>query len=590
MCGICGQFRFDSENVSSKSLTSMMSKLARRGPDSNGKWLEGKIGFGHQRLSIIDLSSHGNQPMVDDLLKLTLVFNGTIYNYKSLRSQLIDKGYSFFSHSDTEVIIKAYHYWGEDCVKYLDGMFAFCVWDQSNQKLFIARDRMGIKPLYYNLSNKAFTFASNSQALLTQELDKSVNPLALQQQLSLHGVVPAPNTIINGIQKVKPATVITINTKGLLKEKTYWHPSANRSERNLSDNEYVEKAHELLTAAVTKRMDAADVPIGVLLSGGLDSSLLVALLKEAGHEDIRTFSIGFEDIDNEAGSEFEYSDQIVSKFKTQHQKYVVSNAEVLPRLSEAVMNMAEPMVGQDAVAFYLLSEQVSKHIKVVLSGQGADEAFAGYFWYPRMATEKGDEIERFSKHYVDRPHEEYLQAVMPTYQGDNHTSNWLNKEFAKTGADSFIDKVFRTDITKLIVDDPVKRVDNMTMAWGLEARVPFLDTELVEWALKMPAKLKMKEEGKYPLKKIARELLPSSVIDRKKGYFPMPALKHVQGDFLEFMSDILTSSACLNRGVFNQNYVNKVINSPRDYMTALNGSRLWHLALFEFWMQINVDR
>ena len=590
MCGICGQFRFDSENVSSKSLTSMMSKLARRGPDSNGKWLEGKIGFGHQRLSIIDLSSHGNQPMVDDLLKLILVFNGTIYNYKSLRSELIDKGYSFFSHSDTEVIIKAYHYWGEDCVKYLDGMFAFCVWDQSNQKLFIARDRMGIKPLYYNLSNKAFTFASNSQALLTQELDKSVNPLALQQQLSLHGVVPAPNTIINGIQKVKPATAITINTKGLLKEKTYWHPSANRSERNLSDNEYVEKAHELLTAAVTKRMDAADVPIGVLLSGGLDSSLLVALLKEAGHEDIRTFSIGFEDIDNEAGSEFEYSDQIVSKFKTQHQKYVVSNAEVLPRLSEAVMNMAEPMVGQDAVAFYLLSEQVSKHIKVVLSGQGADEAFAGYFWYPRMATEKGDEIERFSKHYVDRPHEEYLQAVMPTYQGDNHTSNWLNKEFAKTGADSFIDKVFRTDITKLIVDDPVKRVDNMTMAWGLEARVPFLDTELVEWALKMPANLKMKEEGKYPLKKIARELLPSSVIDRKKGYFPMPALKHVQGDFLEFMSDILTSSACLNRGVFDQYYVNKVINSPRDYMTALNGSRLWHLALFEFWMQINVDR
>ena len=590
MCGICGQFRFDGENVSSKSLTSMMSKLAKRGPDSNGKWLEGKVGFGHQRLSIIDLSSHGNQPMVDDLLKLTLVYNGTIYNYKSLRSQLIGKGYSFFSHSDTEVIIKAYHYWGENCIKYLDGMFAFCLWDQSNEKLFIARDRIGIKPLYYNLSNKAFTFASNSQALLTQKLDKSINPLALQQQLSLHGVVPAPNTIINGIQKVKPATVITINAKGLLKEKTYWYPSASRSERNLSDEDYVEKAHELLTAAVTKRMAAADVPIGVLLSGGLDSSLLVALLKEAGHEDIRTFSIGFEDIDNEAGSEFEYSDQIVSKFKTQHQKYVVSNTEVLPRLSEAVMNMAEPMVGQDAIAFYLLSEQVSKHIKVVLSGQGADEAFAGYFWYPRMATEKGDEIERFSKHYVDRPHEEYLQAVMPTYQGDNHTSNWLNKEFAKTGADSFIDKVFRTDITKLIVDDPVKRVDNMTMAWGLEARVPFLDTELVEWALKMPANLKMKEEGKYPLKKIARELLPSSVIDRKKGYFPMPALKHVQGDFLEFMSDILTSSACLNRGVFNQNYVEKVINSPRDYMTALNGSRLWHLALFEFWMQINVDR
>ena len=589
MCGICGQLRFDGGTPSSESLDNMMNKLARRGPDSNGKWLEGTIGFGHQRLSIIDLSSSGSQPMIDSLLKLTLVFNGTIYNYKQLRSRLIGKGYSFFSSSDTEVIIKAYHYWGEDCVNHLDGMFAFAIWDKPSKKLFIARDRMGIKPLYYNLTNKAFTFASNSQALLTQDLDKSVNPIALQQQLSLHGVVPAPNTIINGIKKLKPGTYIVLSEKGDIKEQTYWHPSATRPEGNVSEQDYIARTHELLTAAVTKRMAASDVPIGVLLSGGLDSSLIVALLKEAGHRDIRTFSIGFEDIDDESGSEFEFSDQVVSKFKTDHKKYLLSNQEVLPRLSEAVMNMSEPMVGQDAIAFYLLSEQVSKHTKVVLSGQGADEAFAGYFWYPRMAKEHGDEIESFSKHYVDRPHEEYLQTVMPIYQGENHTHKWLSKEFLKPGADSFIDKVFRTDMTRLIVDDPVKRVDNMTMAWGLEARVPFMDTELVEWALKIPPALKMREEGKYPLKKIARELLPSSVIDRKKGYFPMPALKYIQGDFLEFMSDILLSSSCRNRGIFDQKYINKVINSPRDYMTSLNGSRLWHLALLEFWMQINVD-
>ena len=589
MCGICGQLRFDGDTPSSESLDNMMNKLARRGPDSNGKWLEGTIGFGHQRLSIIDLSSSGSQPMIDSLLKLTLVFNGTIYNYKQLRSRLIGKGYSFFSSSDTEVIIKAYHYWGEDCVNYLDGMFAFAIWDKPSKKLFIARDRMGIKPLYYNLTNKAFTFASNSQALLTQDLDKSVNPIALQQQLSLHGVVPAPNTIINGIKKLKPGTYIVLSEKGDIKEQTYWHPSATRPEGNVSEEDYIARTHELLTAAVTKRMAASDVPIGVLLSGGLDSSLVVALLKEAGHRDIRTFSIGFEDIDDESGSEFEFSDQVVSKFKTDHKKYLLSNQKVLPRLSEAVMNMSEPMVGQDAIAFYLLSEQVSKHTKVVLSGQGADEAFAGYFWYPRMAKEHGDEIESFSKHYVDRPHEEYLQTVMPIYQGENHTHKWLSKEFLKPGADSFIDKVFRTDMTRLIVDDPVKRVDNMTMAWGLEARVPFMDTELVEWALKIPPALKMREEGKYPLKKIARELLPSSVIDRKKGYFPMPALKYIQGDFLEFMSDILLSSSCRNRGIFDQKYINKVINSPRDYMTSLNGSRLWHLALLEFWMQINVD-
>ena len=589
MCGICGQLRFDGGTPSSESLDNMMNKLSRRGPDSNGKWLEGKISFGHQRLSIIDLTSSGSQPMIDSLLKLTLVFNGTIYNYKQLRSRLIGKGYSFFSSSDTEVIIKAYHYWGEDCVNHLDGMFAFAIWDKPSKKLFIARDRMGIKPLYYNLTNKAFTFASNSQALLTQDLDKSVNPIALQQQLSLHGVVPAPNTIINGIKKLKPGTYIVLSEKGDIKEQTYWHPSATRPEGNVSEQDYIARTHELLTAAVTKRMAASDVPIGVLLSGGLDSSLVVALLKEAGHRDIRTFSIGFEDIDDESGSEFEFSDQVVSKFKTDHKKYLLSNQEVLPRLSEAVMNMSEPMVGQDAIAFYLLSEQVSKHTKVVLSGQGADEAFAGYFWYPRMAKEHGDEIESFSKHYVDRPHDEYLQTVMPIYQGENHTHKWLSKEFLKPGADSFIDKVFRTDMTRLIVDDPVKRVDNMTMAWGLEARVPFMDTELVEWALKIPPSLKMREEGKYPLKKIARELLPSSVIDRKKGYFPMPALKYIQGDFLEFMSDILLSSSCRNRGIFDQKYINKVINSPRDYMTSLNGSRLWHLALLEFWMQINVD-
>ena len=585
MCGICGQLRFDNQTVKSADLTTMMQKVSRRGADDSGQWINANVGFGHQRLSIIDLSNHAHQPMVDKALNLMLVFNGTIYNYKSLRADLIKRGYRFFSHSDTEVIIKAYDFWGEDCVRHLDGMFAFCLWDED--KLFVARDRMGIKPLYFNLSNKAFSFASNTQALVAIGVDNSINSVALQQQLSLHAVVPAPNTILNGVKKIKPATTLSIDSKGKITEKTYWQPTARRN--NLNNAQQIERSHELLTAAVNKRMDACDVPIGVLLSGGLDSSLLVGLLSEAGHRDIRTFSIGFEDINDEAGSEFEYSDQIVNKFNTNHQKYLISNSQVLPRLGEAVANMAEPMVGQDAVAFYLLSEQVSQHIKVVLSGQGADEAFAGYFWYPRMQAEQGSEFERFAKHYVDRTHKEYLQTVNQQYHSGNHTETWLNKEFAKLGADEFMDKVFRTDITRLIVDDPVKRVDNMTMAWGLEARVPFMDYQLIEHALSMSPSLKMAEQGKYPLKQISRGLLPDSVIDRKKGYFPMPALKYVQGDFLEFMSDILNSSACRNRGVFKQNFVQKIINKPQNYMTALNGSRLWHLALLEFWLQVNID-
>ena len=589
MCGICGQLRFDNKSVDSKDLNIMMSKIARRGPDSSGEWAQTGVGFGHQRLSIIDLSNHAHQPMEDQVLDLVLVFNGTIYNYKALRVELSKQGYEFFSQSDTEVILKAYHFWGKDCVLHLDGMFAFCIWDKKQQHLFVARDRMGIKPLYFNLTDQAFSFASNTQSLVAIGADTSINSVALQQQLSLHAVVPAPNTVLAGVNKIKPATTLIIKSNGDIKETTYWQPKAQRPDIALTDSEYIEKTHDLLTQAVLKRMDAADVPIGVLLSGGLDSSLLVALLKEAGHEDIRTFSIGFEDIDDEAGSEFEYSDQIVDRFDTHHEKYVVSNSQVLPRLGEAIANMNEPMVGQDSVAFYLLAEQVSKHIKVVLSGQGADEAFAGYFWYPRMQVEIGSEVERFSKHYVDRPYEEYLQTVNEKYHSGNHTQTWLNKEFAKANADEFMDKVFRTDITRLVVDDPVKRVDNMTMAWGLEARVPFMDYRLVEHALSIPPSLKMSEEGKHPLKQISRGLLPDSVIDRKKGYFPMPALKYVRGEFLEFMADILTSSACVNRGVFDQNFVQKVINQPEKYMTALNGSRLWHLALLEYWLQINVD-
>jgi asparagine synthase (glutamine-hydrolysing) len=245
------------------------------------------------------------------------------------------------------------------------------------------------------------------------------------------------------------------------------------------------------------------------------------------------------------------------------------------------------MVAQDAVAFYLLSEKVSQHMKVVLSGQGADEAFCGYFWYPKMASETGDEVERFAKHYLDRPYDEYLQTINKQYQTKDTTREWLSEEFNQDNADEFIDKVLLLDITKLIVDDPVKRVDNMTMSFGLEARVPFMDYKLVEHALTIPFEIKAKR-AKYPLVNIARGLVPDEVIDRKKGYFPMPALKYVRGEFLDFMVDILKSSKCQNRGIYNQQFIDKIIKNPDNYMTALRGSRLWHLSLLEYWLQVNL--
>lgn len=590
MCGICGELRFDHSAPNPEGIERMMARLARRGPDHGGNFADGPLALGHRRLSIIDLSVRANQPMIDAELGLTLVFNGTIYNYPILRNELLHRGYHFFSEGDSEVILKAYHAWGGHCVERLHGMFAFAIWDSNRQELFLARDRLGIKPLYYSRTGQWLRFASNTQALLAGGgIDTSIDTVALHHQLTLHAVVPAPRTILNGIRKLEPGTTLKFDLSGNAVAERYWKLTAHHPEPDKTAPEWIEAVHETLRKAVAKRRMAADVPVGVLLSGGLDSSLLVGLLCESGVNDLLTFSIGFEDVAGERGSEFEYSDQVAERFQTRHQKFLIPNEEVLTRLPEAVKNMAEPMVGQDAVAFYLLAEHVSREVKVVLSGQGADEVFAGYFWYPLMQQEKGTDLERFAKHYFDRTHQEYLRTVTPAMHGKDYTSSWVQRRLAEPGADTFLDRVLRMDVTALLVDDPVKRVDNMTMAWGLEARVPFLDHEVVELAARMPAALKLQSNGKHPLKMIARGLLPDAVIERPKGYFPMPALKFVRGPFLAFMQEVLHSRSCIQRGLLQRDYIDELLTAPERYLTPLRGNKLWHLALLEFWLQLNVD-
>ncbi len=584
--------RFDGAPADLAAIERMNEKLRRRGPDHGGSYSDGALGLGHRRLSIIDLSEHAHQPMLDQKLNLALVFNGTIYNYKELRKRLKNLGYQFFSSGDTEVILKAYHAWGEDCVDHLHGMFAFAVWDCQRQRLFMARDRFGIKPLYYTQDNRRLRFASSTQALLAAGgVDTAIDPVALHHQFTLHGVVPAPLTIFRGIRKLAPGHCMVVEAKGTERIRAYWRYPATRPEMPRSDGEWLEAIHDTLREAVRKRNEIADVPVGVLLSGGLDSSLLVALLAEAGVGDLRTFSVGFEDQPEEKGNEFEYSDPVAEMYDTRHNKFLVPNSEVLKRLPEAVDNMAEPMFGQDAVAFYLLGEQVSRQIKVVQSGQGADEVFGGYFWYPRIMQEhEGAAEDRFARHYFDRDHDEYLRMVAQEYSGPDYTRELIAERLKDTEADTLIDAVFHMDQTMLIVDDPVKRVDNMTMAWGLEARVPFLDHQLVELAARCPPELKLREGGKYPLKAMARGILPDLVIDRPKGYFPMPALKYVRGEFLAFMRDILDSTAARARGVFQQSYIDMLMSAPEMHHTRIRGSKLWHIALFEFWLQRNLDQ
>jgi len=591
MCGICGEYRFDGVMPEQERCFRMMQRLESRGPDNAGSFFDGAVALGHRRLSIIDLSEKSNQPMVDAQNGNVLVFNGTIYNYPQLREELIAKGQTFVSTGDTEVILKAYAEWGIDCLRRLHGMFAFSIWDKNKQQLFLARDRVGIKPLYYSHTSKRLLFASSTQALLSGDgsIDTDIDSFALHNLFTLHAVVPAPRTVLKGIRKVRPAHYMVFHNDGRVEEKRYWSLTAKRPDRVMDEREWIDAIHEALKKSVERRKIIADVPVGVLLSGGLDSSLLVGLLSEAGVNNLKTFSVGFEDQPEEKGHEFEYSDAVAERFGTDHYRFQVSNDQVLPKLPEAFSHMAEPMFAQDAIAFYLLSEVVSKEVKVVQSGQGADEVFGGYFWYPKMHHSMKPGLQRFSEHYFDRTHQEYLETVDQRFHGEDHTSRLMAELIGGVEADEYIDRVLAVDVTTLIVDDPVKRVDNMTMAWGLEARVPFLDQELIELAAQMPPELKLAEGGKYVLKKISRGLIPDSVIDRKKGYFPMPALKYVRGEFLDFMKEILGAPEARSRGLFNPKYVEKLLDNPDEALTPLQGSKLWHLTALELWLQQNID-
>ena len=330
MCGIGGELRLDGGEPDLALMGRMLQRLARRGPDHEGVWSDGPLLFGHRRLSVIDLSDRSNQPMVDPELGLALVFNGAIYNYRELRRDLLARGYRFFSDGDTEVILKAYAEWGEQCVEHLIGMFAFALWNLRERSLFLARDRLGIKPLYYARTPQAFRFASNSQALLAAgDIDTAIDPVALHHYLSWHAVVPAPRTILVGVRKLPAATIRRIDPDGQTADRLFWSADFTRSDAEATRpaGEWQERLAEALRVAVRRRM-VADVPVGVLLSGGVDSSLIVGLLAEQGQADLATFSIGFEAANGEAGDEFAYSDLIARHFGTDHHKIRIRDSRI----------------------------------------------------------------------------------------------------------------------------------------------------------------------------------------------------------------------------------------------------------------------
>ena len=558
--------------------------MAARGPDAHGFFSQGPLALGHRRLKIMDLAEASGQPMIDSELGLTMVFNGAIYNYPELREELKALGYRFFSGGDTEVLLKGYHAWGTDLLPKLNGMFAFAIWERDSQQLFIARDRLGVKPLYLSRTGERLRFASSLPALLAGgDISKTLDPVALNHYLNFHAVVPAPRTLLAGVEKLAPASWMRIDAQGNCEQKTWWNLTfgPQREEIAFGLDEWQERVLDGMREAVSIRQRAA-VDVGVLLSGGVDSSMLVGLLREAGVENLSTFSIGFQDAGGERGDEFQYSDLIAEHFATRHHQLRIGEHEILEQLPAAFRAMSEPMVSHDCIAFYLLSREVAKHCKVVQSGQGADDLFAGYHWYPQVDAAE-DAFGAYRAAFFDRDYDEYAACVQPAWLTGDMAGEFVREHFAQPGAVAAVDKALRLDSTVMLVDDPVKRVDNMTMAWGLEARTPFLDYRLAELSARIPGRFKLPDGGKHVLKEAARQVIPSAVIDRPKGYFPVPGLKHLQGATLGWVRDLLLDPS-QDRGLFNPAMLDRLLSDPHGQLTPLRGSKLWQLAALNLWL------
>jgi asparagine synthase (glutamine-hydrolysing) len=588
MCGIAGEITTDGSSADVRAVAAMSTRLAERGPDGAGEWSDGRVALAHRRLSIIDLSEGGAQPMVDPRHDLVVVFNGCIYNHAALRDEL-RSDYGFTSASDTEVILAAYVRWGQDLVDHLVGMFAFVLVDRARDRVVIARDRLGIKPLYLSRLPGRIRFASTLPALVAGGgVDTALDPVALHHYLSWHSIVPAPRSILRGVEKLPAATVRVIDASGREHDRVYWQPEYVRdpARADWDARDWQDALHDGLRTAVRRRL-VADVDVGVLLSGGLDSSLIVALLAEEGRERIPTFSIGFGDVGDERGDEFEYSDAIARRFDTDHHRIRIPDDELREAVPAAIGAMTEPMATQDVTAFFLLAQRVAREVRVVQCGQGSDEVFAGYRYHQPAATAaREDAAEVFSDAFVDRPHAEVQAMLTPDHRvPDDASARLLQADVDRPGAETALDAVLRLDTNRLMIDDPVKRLDSMTMAWALEARVPFLDHDLVELAAACPPQLKAAQGGKGVLKDLGRRLLPHEVIDRPKGYFPVPGLRHLDDGMRTLVRDALHAPEARERAIFDPGVVDRLLAEPNARHTRVGGNVLWQVGLLELWLQ-----
>ena len=632
MCGIAGIVEFGKDaHIDSAVLRSMCDVITHRGPDDDGFFIQGGVGLGMRRLSIIDLST-GNQPISNEDGSSWIVFNGEIYNHKALREQLVSRGHRYRTQSDTETIVHLYEEYGRDCVQHLRGMFAFAIWDGKRKSLFIARDRLGIKPLYYRLTAQNFIFGSEIKVLLTYPgISREFNRAALPEFLAF-GYLSGDETFYNGVRKLMPGHRMEIDEHGNLQVDQYWDLPQTSEDTIRDEHYYVETYRELLEEAVNSHL-MSDVPLGVFLSGGLDSSAVAALMTKIRREPVETFSVGYPEA---TYSELPYARTVAQHLNSLHREVFVSRQDFFGALPKLIWHEDEPIVWPSSVSLFFVAQLARERVKVVLTGEGSDETLGGYSRY--AFTLKNLAFDRVYRGLVPSGIRRHLRDLIAnstaigatarrklshTFLGldgeswasfyfDNFFSAFNQKDQGDLLTDEFHDaiasgcayrsvlgfwnrssgellqRLLYTDIKTYLVELLMKQ-DNMSMAASIESRVPFLDHALVEWATRVPASIQIRRgAGKQILKKAVENLLPHSIIYRPKLGFPTPWSGWLAGAQLDSIEQLLLEPRSMNRGFFKRAAVEKLFREHRAKYRD-HYDRIWRLLNLELWHRVCLE-
>jgi asparagine synthase (glutamine-hydrolysing) len=609
MCAICGIVNLNrAEPVDETVLRNMAQAMVHRGPDDDGFLIDGHAGLGFRRLSIIDLSG-GHQPIFNEDDSLAIVFNGEIYNYRDLARELASAGHTFKTKSDTETILHAYEQYGDDCVDHLRGMFAFAIWDRNHQRLLLARDRLGVKPLYYFHDGRTLAFASEIKALLEiPGIPREVDSDAFDQYLALR-YVPGPRTMFKNIFRLQPGHTL-VAERGSIRIRKYW--DVDYSSTAVASSQDLE---QLLEESVRLRL-ISEVPLGVFLSGGLDSSTILASMNRAAGQTVKSFSIGYEAVgpDERDACELGYARIAARALGSDHHEFRMNAAAFQRFIPDLVWHLDEPLADASCIPLHFISKLASKHITVVLSGEGADEILGGYGIYQKMLAI--DRVRRYApplanlaritpnaklRRYLrmsgqsleqryrgvcrgfDSESRAKLTSAARTTRSDRQLAGIFGDHFSAVGKATPLNRMLYVDTKVWLPDDLLLKADKMTMANGLELRVPFLDHKLVEFAASLPDRSKLHgRTGKSILRTVARNILPQEILNRPKKGFSIPLASWLRGPLRQFTRDhLLDSSSALNSYV-NRSEVSRIV-TDHEQGRADRSQELWALLVFEFW-------